>query len=220
LPELSWWSDTIRDDEDVIGGSTSNWAVGGSIERAKFGPTAVTIEVHFRRTATIQSNERTHLNLVNAGKCKENWRRGSESNRRIKVLQTSPLPLGYRARGKRAESKALRLMQGLDNTVSTILMERETGFEPATSTLARSHSTTELLPLSRLIINSALVLSNGPAEGRPAPSARTSARETARNLSRSRSRNCPETHPSGRRKRAVSSGRGSRFAACARWLWR
>ncbi len=25
-------------------------------------------------------------------------------------------------------------------------MERETGFEPATSTLARSHSTTELLP--------------------------------------------------------------------------
>src|ERR1700692_1117163 len=25
------------------------------------------------------------------------WVRGSESNRRIKVLQTSPLPLGYRA---------------------------------------------------------------------------------------------------------------------------
>jgi hypothetical protein len=25
------------------------------------------------------------------------WRRGSGSNRRIKVLQTSPLPLGYRA---------------------------------------------------------------------------------------------------------------------------
>src|SRR2546429_9244974 len=29
-------------------------------------------------------------------------------------------------------------------------LERETGFEPATSTLARSHSTTELFPLSRL----------------------------------------------------------------------
>ena len=27
-------------------------------------------------------------------------------------------------------------------------MERETGFEPATSTLARSHSTTELFPRS------------------------------------------------------------------------
>ena len=32
-------------------------------------------------------------------------------------------------------------------------LERETGFEPATSTLARSHSTAELLPLSKLIIN-------------------------------------------------------------------
>jgi hypothetical protein len=30
-------------------------------------------------------------------------------------------------------------------------MERETGFEPATSTLARSHSTTELFPLSKAI---------------------------------------------------------------------
>ena len=28
---------------------------------------------------------------------KNNWRRGSESNRRIEVLQTSALPLGYRA---------------------------------------------------------------------------------------------------------------------------
>jgi hypothetical protein len=27
----------------------------------------------------------------------EGWRRGWESNPRIKVLQTSPLPLGYRA---------------------------------------------------------------------------------------------------------------------------
>src|SRR6266542_6935866 len=29
------------------------------------------------------------------------------------------------------------------------IMERETGFEPATSTLARSHSTTELFPLAQ-----------------------------------------------------------------------
>ena len=34
--------------------------------------------------------------------------------------------------------------------VRPIKMERETGFEPATSTLARSHSTAELLPLNRL----------------------------------------------------------------------
>ena len=35
-------------------------------------------------------------------------------------------------------------------------LERETGFEPATSTLARSHSTTELLPLDCLILDKAL----------------------------------------------------------------
>lgn len=35
-------------------------------------------------------------------------------------------------------------------TLSFFKLERETGFEPATSTLARSHSTTELFPLSEL----------------------------------------------------------------------
>ena len=58
-------------------------------------------------------------------------RRRSESNRRIKVLQTSALPLGY---------AAVSWLYG------EIRMERETGFEPATSTLARLHSTTELFP--------------------------------------------------------------------------
>ncbi len=47
-------------------------------------------------------------------------------NRRMAILQTAALPLGYAAKK----------------------MERETGFEPATSTLARSHSTTELFPLN------------------------------------------------------------------------
>ena len=42
----------------------------------------------------------------------------------IKVLQTSALPLGYAA---------------------NIFLERKTGFEPATPTLARLYSTTELL---------------------------------------------------------------------------
>ena len=51
----------------------------------------------------------------------------------MEVLQTSALPLGDGA--LKAELKDLRKN-----------MERETGFEPATSTLARSHSTTELLP--------------------------------------------------------------------------
>ncbi len=34
-----------------------------------------------------------------ANKKQNYWRRGAESNRRIKVLQTSALPLGYRADG-------------------------------------------------------------------------------------------------------------------------
>jgi hypothetical protein len=46
-------------------------------------------------------------------------------------LQSSALPLGYAAIVSPQKK-----------------MERETGFEPATSTLARSHSTTELFPLS------------------------------------------------------------------------
>jgi hypothetical protein len=57
----------------------------------------------------------------------------------IEVLQTSALPLGYRARShsNKKPSRAAGLRK----------LERETGFEPATSTLARSHSTAELLPL-------------------------------------------------------------------------
>jgi hypothetical protein len=69
----------------------------------------------------------------------ESWRRGSESNRRIKVLQTSPLPLGYRA------PAVGEWLLGYQRCIK--ILERETGFEPATSTLARSHSTAELLPL-------------------------------------------------------------------------
>ena len=63
------------------------------------------------------------------------WRRRSESNRRMRVLQTLALPLGYVAlRGRR---------------VAGVVLERETGFEPATPTLARLCSTTELFPPRR-----------------------------------------------------------------------
>jgi hypothetical protein len=47
----------------------------------------------------------------------------------VEILQTSALPLGDGA--------------PLDRIIN---MEREKGFEPSTSTLARLHSTTELLP--------------------------------------------------------------------------
>src|SRR6516164_11164598 len=63
----------------------------------------------------------------------------------IEVLQTSALPLGYRA-SREKQARNPRPRRG------SRYLERETGFEPATSTLARSHSTTELLPLGSSII--------------------------------------------------------------------
>ena len=54
----------------------------------------------------------------------------------MEVLQTSALPLGDGA------------LKGKLTDLRKEITERETGFEPATSTLARSHSTTELFPPS------------------------------------------------------------------------
>jgi hypothetical protein len=74
--------------------------------RSGFGPTPSSIEPHFRRFATIQSEKDTPVDrwvklaqTIEAADFtrEEKWRRGAGSNRRIKVLQTSPLPLGYRA---------------------------------------------------------------------------------------------------------------------------
>ena len=62
-------------------------------------------------------------------------------NRRITALQAVALPLGQAA-----------IIDGAGNGWSRKRMERETGFEPATSTLARSHSTTELFPLSKMTL--------------------------------------------------------------------
>ena len=112
-------------------------AVGGPAARvflSAFEPDSA-VPVEHDRQRRITHRETVAL----SGKYEEKiWRRGSESNRRIKVLQTSPLPLGYRAPDLR---KRLRHWEAGKN------LERETGFEPATSTLARSHSTAELLPL-------------------------------------------------------------------------
>src|SRR5213078_4484421 len=61
---------------------------------------------------------------------RKKWRRRPDSNRRIADLQSAPLTTWVRRRA-RGRSETL---------------ERETGFEPATPTLARSCSTTELFP--------------------------------------------------------------------------
>ena len=46
------------------------------------------------------------------------------------------------------QHEASRIKHGDNQARVNLGLERETGFEPATSTLARSHSTAELLPLS------------------------------------------------------------------------
>src|SRR5213594_682682 len=65
------------------------------------------------------------------------WRRRADSNRCIEVLQTSALATWLRRRETRTEVEEW--------------VERETGFEPATPTLARSCSTTELFPHHRFL---------------------------------------------------------------------
>ena len=64
----------------------------------------------------------------------ENWRQGRESNSRIKDLQSSAVPLSHPAVLQKNQFKKKR-PEGPFN------MERVTGFEPVTSTLARSRST-------------------------------------------------------------------------------
>ncbi len=75
--------------------------------------------------------------------CTDFWRRHPDLNWRMEVLQTSALPLGYAARIARPGGQPRRPRLCFENQK---ILERETGFEPATSTLARLHSTTELLP--------------------------------------------------------------------------
>ena len=68
----------------------------------------------------------------------------------IEVLQTSALPLGYRAGW---HLKRYAQTKSPCRCRASKKLERETGIEPATSTLARSHSTAELLPLDLMSIN-------------------------------------------------------------------
>src|SRR5262245_36738346 len=85
---------------------------------------------------------------------RDGWRRRSESNRCIEVLQTSALPLGYAAnpgcfggaRFYRARRRGVNAQAGTAANGGhekgrlprepAWMMERETGVEPATSTLA------------------------------------------------------------------------------------
>src|ERR1700730_15732042 len=74
-------------------------------------------------------------------------------------------------------------------------LERETGFEPATSTLARSHSTTELFPLDGLL----KYHTAGLAIKRPSPAATAS-----RTRPRAAPAGWPEAPPTERQRAAPS----------------
>lgn len=62
----------------------------------------------------------------------EIWSGKRDLNPQPSAWEADTLPLSYSRRGRKEYT-----------------VERETGFEPATSTLARLHSTTELLPHGR-----------------------------------------------------------------------
>ena len=92
--------------------------------------------------------------LSKLGLSKWGWRRRrADSNRRIEVLQTSALATWLRRRpripGPRTYAfRELSIREYSIGERPCDRLERDTGFEPATSTLARLHSTTELVPLS------------------------------------------------------------------------
>jgi hypothetical protein len=65
---------------------------GRNEQRARWRKNPVRLRVNLMTPMLISGPKRRLEGIQTRG-----WRRGSESNRRIKVLQTSPLPLGYRA---------------------------------------------------------------------------------------------------------------------------
>src|SRR4051794_15320486 len=69
------------------------------------------------------------------------WRRRPDLNRGWRFCRPLPYLLATAPRKRRMAGLATRPAEPGEKN-----LERETGFEPATSTLAKSHSTTELFP--------------------------------------------------------------------------
>ena len=90
---------------------------------------------------------------------RKSWRRRPDSNRGWRFCRPLPCHLATAPSGQRRDrhektaarghsaGAAVRAWRGADRPRRR-KVERETGFEPATSTMARSHSTTELFPLA------------------------------------------------------------------------
>src|SRR5574337_144129 len=123
--------------------------------------------------------------LTTRKKRRMGWRRRADSNRRIKVLQTSALATWLRRHERDNDNviqqvsrqETLEVGTALDNmpmtscicsiTISRIAkMERETGFEPATLALARRCSTAELFPRPQRTIASGVPTVKRKSPGR------------------------------------------------------
>src|SRR4051812_44686986 len=76
-----------------------------------------------------------------------NWRRRPDLNRGWRFCRPLPYHLATVPNLARNEERAVKARACILEQAREV--ERETGFEPATSTLARSHSTTELFPLAQ-----------------------------------------------------------------------
>ena len=127
--------------------ATASWSGTGAADRARstswpgVGSTTVFVEVKERRNAShglgleaVTWSKRQRL--VRAARLYAASKGLSETDLRFDVVSVD---------GRRGQPRAgcLRRRRLVDDREG---MERETGFEPATSTLARSHSTTELFP--------------------------------------------------------------------------
>src|SRR5579863_1481632 len=110
--------------------------------------------------------------VVEAKSCAESkdWRRGSESNRRIKVLQTSPLPLGYRAPAPYVSVPAGKSPSAGNGRVGTKKLEAGDEPQPRRRQVMSSSSPTDVASFAR---------SQHTSQQRPATTPRTAIYGTA-----------------------------------------
>ena len=94
--------------------------------------------------ALLQEQQNSVVDLVGA------WKNGGVQQRQELALNLFPEGLRFSQQTLFFEPGNTLLMNIMHEMMRILqpkkTLERETGFEPATSTLARSHSTTELLP--------------------------------------------------------------------------
>ena len=98
----------------------------------------------------------------------ESWRRRPDLNRGWRFCRPLPYLLATAPRKEQRRVNATRPTYRGEK-----LLERETGFEPATSTLARSHSTTELFPPEPPKYHTAGVPFKSDARLKPSPAIRS-----------------------------------------------